>query len=116
MNHNPSRKLPIFVGLFALGLAGLTAYAASAWTIVGYQVAGKTVTAQVHNTATRAISGTVYVQVVHGGQTYTGVCTAMTIQANGTVPVSIVVGTITDDVTPMDRIILGTITDDLTPF
>jgi hypothetical protein len=115
MNRNRFGKMAILAVTF-LGLAGAVAYAAGAWTIVGYQLAGNTITVNVHNVATHTVSGTVNVTVVRNEQTLTGVSSLISIGANGTVAVPIVVGTITDDITPFDSITFGTSTEDTGPF
>ncbi len=104
MNRNRTKRLPILAGLFVLGLCAAVAYAAGGWSIVGYDVSGNTVTTEVRNSAGRTVTGTISVQVVKDGQTYSGVSDSVSISSGATVHIPIIVGTITDDITPFTAI------------
>ena len=111
MNRHRNIRLLILAGLILLGLSTLVAFAAGPWSIVSYSVSGNTVTTQVHNTAGRTVTGTISVEIVKGTQTFTGVSASVSIGPGATVPVQIIVGTITDDITPFDSIIFRIQTD-----
>ena len=104
MSRHRSTRLLILAGLFLVGLSVLVAFAAGGWSIVSYSVSGNTVTTQVHNDADRTVTGTISVEIVKGDQTYTGVSAVVSIAPGATVPVQIIVGTITDDITPFSAI------------
>jgi len=108
-------RIPVLAGLFLLAAAWLSASAATGLQVGGFQVAGRTITVQVHNPTPRTLSGAILVEVSQAGEAHTAAAD-VTVGAGSTVGIPIILGTITEDINPLGSIKLGTITDDINPF
>ena len=114
MLRHVAKTLTLFVAILVVGTALHTPLAGNELAVNGYDVEGRTINVSVTNRTAKALSGSVEATVTHNGETHKA-SVSVRVAAGQTTTISIIVGSITDDINPLDYIHVGTIVDDINP-